>query len=75
MTLDERIERQPGSHLVRVPKKQIAALKAERDRAIAERDAYMLKAQAHDRLMRQQAKRREADRLAKAIANNPKPRV
>lgn len=75
MTLDERIERQPGSHIVRVPKKQIQALKRERDKAIAERDAYMLKAQAHDRLMRQQAKRREVDKLARAIAANPKGRV
>ena len=46
MDIDERIERQPGSHLVRVPRKQIAALKRERDKAIAERDAYMLKAAA-----------------------------
>ena len=75
MDLDERIERQPGSHLVRVPKKQIAALKRERDKAIAERDAYWLKVQAFDRLMRQQAKRRAAERLAKAIAANPKGRV
>lgn len=75
MTLDERIERQPGSHLVRVPRKQIAALKRERDKAIAERDAYWLKVQAYDRLMRQQAKRRQVERTARAIANNPKPRV
>lgn len=75
MTLDERIARQPGSHIVRVPRSQIAALKRERDKAIAERDAYWLKVQAFDRLMRQQAKRREVDKLARAIANNPKPRV
>lgn len=73
MTLDERIERQPGSHIVRVPKSQIQALKRERDKAIAERDAYWLKAQAWDRQERQKSRRRQADRFARAIANNPKP--
>lgn len=68
MDLDERISRQPGSHLVRVPRKQIQALQRERD-------AYMLKAQAWDRYMRQQARRRQVERTARAVANNPKPRV
>lgn len=75
MTLDERIERQPGSHLVRVPRKQIAALKAERDKAIAERDLDRLAAEAWRKHCAEQRRRREADRLAKAIANNPKPRI
>lgn len=68
MTLTERISRQTGSHLVRLPRKAVLAL-------IAERDAALLKAQAWDRYMKGQTRRRKADRLAKAIANNPKPRV
>lgn len=75
MTLDERISRQPGSHLVRVPKSQIAALKRERDKAIAERDLDRLAAEAWRKHCAEQRKRREADRLAKAIAANPKGRV
>lgn len=65
MTLTERISRQQGSHLVRLPRKAVLAL-------IAERDAAVLKAQAWDRYMRGQTKRRHADRLARAIASNPK---
>lgn len=71
MTLLDRIKAQVDANkpkVVRLPAKEVLAL-------IAERDAYMLKAQAHDRLMRQQAKRRQVERTARAIANNPKPRV
>ena len=75
MTLDERIERHPGSHIVRVPRSQIAALKAERDRAIAERDLDRLAAEAWRRHCAEQRRRREADRLAKAIASNPEGRL
>jgi len=58
-----------------VPRKQIKALKEALKRAIAERDSYWLKVQAFDRLMRQQAKRRQVDKLARAIAANPKGRL
>jgi Zn-finger nucleic acid-binding protein len=74
MTLLDRIRFQQSIHPkineVWLPADEVEALIQLKDKA----DAYMLKAQAHDRLMRQQAKRRQSDRLAKAIAN-PKPRV
>lgn len=70
MTLTDKIKLQTEanrSRVVRLPARDVLAL-------IAKADAAQLKAAAWDRYMRQQAKRRTTDRLAKAIASNPKGR-
>jgi hypothetical protein len=71
MTLLARIRAQIDANkpkVVRLPAKEVLAL-------IAKADAAQLKAQAWDRLMRQQARRRQVDRTASAIAANPKGRL
>lgn len=71
MTLTDKIKLQTEatrSRVVRLPARDVLAL-------IAKADAAQLKAQAWDRYIHDQAKRREADKLARAIAANPKPRV
>jgi hypothetical protein len=68
MTLTDRIKLQTEatrSRVVRLPARDVLAL-------IAKADAAQLKAAAWDRLMRQQARRRQVDRTASAIAANPK---
>lgn len=71
MTLLDRIRAQIDANrpkVVRLPAKEVLAL-------IAKADAAQLKAQAWDRYIKGQTKRRQSDRLAKAIAANPKGRV
>lgn len=67
MDLLERMARQPG-HLARLPKRQVRKL-------IERADLDKLAADAWRKHCRDQRKRRDADRLARAIASNPKGRL
>lgn len=71
MTLLDRIKAQIDANkpkVVRLPAKEVLAL-------ITKADAAQLKAAAWDRYINDQRKRREADKLARAIAANPKGRL
>ena len=75
MTLLDRIRFQKSIHPkineVWLPADEVEALIESKAKA----DDALLKAQAWDRQCKQQSRRRKADRLARAIASNPKGRV